>query len=63
VDGPVVLRVDPPFSEDGGDGLSGYESIGMPEYGWGNPLVVDMFGLIVLVHNLWDKKLGMHYRN
>jgi hypothetical protein len=29
-----MLRVDPPFSGDDGDGRPGYESIGIPEYGW-----------------------------
>jgi hypothetical protein len=29
-----MLRDDPPFSEDGGDGRPGYESTGLPEYGW-----------------------------
>jgi hypothetical protein len=54
-----VLRVDPPFSGDGGDSRRGYESIGIPEYGWGNPFDVDVFGAIVSVPNLCDKKLGM----
>jgi hypothetical protein len=58
-DGPAVLRVDSPFSEDGGDGRSGYESIGTPEYGWENPFVVDVFGAIVSAPNLCDKKSGM----
>jgi hypothetical protein len=56
---PAVLRVDSPFSEDGGDGRPGYESIGIPEYGWGNPFVANVFGIIVLAHYLCDKKLGM----
>jgi hypothetical protein len=34
-DGPIGLRVNPPFNGDGGDGRPGYESIGIPEYGWG----------------------------
>jgi hypothetical protein len=50
-----VLRVDPPFSGDGIDGRPGYESIGIPEYGWGNPFVADVFVAIVLVPNLCDK--------
>jgi hypothetical protein len=54
-----VLRVDSPFSEDGGDGRPRYESIGIPEYGWGNPFVADVFSAIVLAPNLCDKKLGM----
>jgi hypothetical protein len=52
-----VLRVDSPFSEDGGDGRPRYESIGIPEYGWGNPFVADVFGAIVLAPNLCDKKI------
>jgi hypothetical protein len=32
-DDPDVLRVDSPFSEDGGDGRPGYESTRIPEYG------------------------------
>jgi hypothetical protein len=55
-DSPATLRVDSPFSEDGGDGRPGYESIGIPEYGWGNPFVADVFGAIVLAPNLCDKK-------
>jgi hypothetical protein len=47
--------VDQPFSGDGGDGHPGYESIGIPEYGWGNPFVADVFVTIVLVLNLCDK--------
>jgi hypothetical protein len=54
-----MLIVDPPFSGDGGDGRPGYESIGIPEYGWGNPFVADVFGAIVSVPNLCNKKLGM----
>jgi hypothetical protein len=54
-----MLRVDSPFSEDGGDGGPGYESIGIPEYAWGNPFVADVFGAIVWAPNLCDKKLGM----
>jgi hypothetical protein len=56
MDGPAVLRVDSPFSEDGGDCRPGYESIGIPEYGWVNPFVADVFGAIVLAPNLCDKK-------
>jgi hypothetical protein len=44
-----VLRVDSPFSEDGGDGCPGYESIGIPEYGWGNPFVADVFWCLIYV--------------
>jgi hypothetical protein len=58
-DGPTVLRVEPPFSKDGGDGCPRYESTGTPEYGWGNRFVVDVFGVIVLVPNSSDKKLVM----
>jgi hypothetical protein len=58
-DGPAVLRVDSPFSEDGDDGRPEYESIGIPEYGWGNPFAADVFGAIVSSPNLCDKKLGM----
>jgi hypothetical protein len=58
-DGPTVLRVNPPFSGDGGNGRPGYESIGIPQYGWGNPFVVDVFDTIVSAPNLYDKKLGM----
>jgi hypothetical protein len=54
-----MLRVDLPFSGDGGDGRLGYEFIGIPEYGWGNPFVADVFDAIVSVPNLCDKKLGM----
>jgi hypothetical protein len=54
-----VLRVDPPFSRDGGDGHPGYESIDIPEYGWRNPFVADVFGAIVSTPNLCDKKLDM----
>jgi hypothetical protein len=54
-----MLRVYSPFSEDGGDSRLGYESIVIPEYGWGNPFVADVFGAIVLAPNLCDKKLGM----
>jgi hypothetical protein len=54
-----VLRVEPPFSKDGGDGCPRYESTGTPEYGWGNRFVVDVFGVIVLVPNSSDKKLVM----
>jgi hypothetical protein len=50
-----VLRVDSPFSEDGDDGRPGCESIGIPEYGWGNPFVADVFSAIVLVPNLCEK--------
>jgi hypothetical protein len=32
-DGLAVLRIDLPFSEDGGDGRPVYESTGIPEYG------------------------------
>jgi hypothetical protein len=32
-DGPVVLRVDLPFSEDGSDGCPRYESTDISEYG------------------------------
>jgi hypothetical protein len=58
-DSSGVLRVDLPFSEDGGDGCPGYESTDIPEYGWGNPFVADVFGAIVLVPNSCDKKLSM----
>jgi hypothetical protein len=51
-----VLRVDPPFREDGGGSHPGYESTGIPEYGWGNLFVADVFGAIVSVPNLCDKK-------
>jgi hypothetical protein len=54
-DGPTVLRVDSPFSEDGGDSRPGYESIGIPEHGWGNPFVADVFGAIISAPNLCDK--------
>jgi hypothetical protein len=50
-----MLRVDLPFSGDGGDGCPGYESISILEYGWGNPFIADMFGTIVSVPNLCDK--------
>jgi hypothetical protein len=59
MDGPVVLRMDLPFSEDGDDGHPGYESTGIPEYGWGNTFVADRFSTIVLVLNSCDKILGM----
>jgi hypothetical protein len=59
VDGSVVFRVDPPFNEDGSDGRPGYESIDIPKYGWGNPFVAYVFGAIVSMPNLCDKKLGM----
>jgi hypothetical protein len=52
-----VLRVDPPFSKDGSGGRPGYKSIGIPEYGWRNPFVTDVFGAIVSVPNLCDKKI------
>ena len=55
-----MLRVDPPFGEDGGDGRPGYESTGLLEYGWGNPFLVDVFGIIVLVTNSHDKELDVH---
>jgi hypothetical protein len=54
-----VLRMDLPFSEDGDDGHPGYESTGIPEYGWGNTFVADRFSTIVLVLNSCDKILGM----
>jgi hypothetical protein len=54
-----MLRADPPFSGDGGDARPGYESIGIPKYGWGNPFVPDVFGAIVSTPNLCYKKLGM----
>jgi hypothetical protein len=54
-----MLKVDPPFSEDGGDGRPVYESIDIPKYGWGNPFIIDVFGSIFSVPNLSDKKLGM----
>jgi hypothetical protein len=54
-----VLRVDPSFSGDGGDGRPRYESIDIPKYGCGNPFVADVFGAIVSMSNLCDKKLGM----
>ena len=54
-----MLRVDPPFSGDGGDSRPAYESIDILEYGWGNSFVADVFDAIVLVPNLYDKKLGM----
>jgi hypothetical protein len=54
-----VLKVDPPFSGDGGVGRPGYESISIPEYGWGNSFVANVFGAIVSAPNLCDKKLGM----
>jgi hypothetical protein len=57
--GSAMLRVDSPFIEDGGDGRPRYESINIPEYGWGNPFVADVFDTIVLVPNLCDKILGM----
>jgi hypothetical protein len=50
-----MLRVDLPFSGDGGAGRPRYESIDIPEYSWGNPFVADVFGAIVLVPNLCDK--------
>jgi hypothetical protein len=53
-DGPAALRVDSPFSGDDGDGRPGYESIGIPEYSWGNPFVADVFGAIVLAPNLCE---------
>jgi hypothetical protein len=54
-----MLRVDLPSSGDGCEGRLGYESIGIPEYGWGNPFIADVFGAIVSAPNLCDKKLGM----
>ena len=59
MNGLAVLRVNPPFNEDGGDGCLRYESTGILEYSWGNPFVVDVFGIIVSVPDLCDKKLGM----
>jgi hypothetical protein len=56
-DGSTVLRVDPPFSEDDDDSRPGYESIGIPEYSWGNPFVADVFSAIVSVPNLCDNKI------
>jgi hypothetical protein len=56
VDGSTVLRVDPPFSEDGGDGRPRYDFINIPKYGGGNSFVADVFGAIVSVPNLCDKK-------
>jgi hypothetical protein len=50
-----MLKVDPPFSGDGGDGRPRYESIGILEYDWGNPLVANVFSAIVSVPNLCDK--------
>jgi hypothetical protein len=55
-----VLRVDPLCSEDGDDSRHGYESTGLPEYGWKNPFVVDVIGIIVLVPNSRDKELDAH---
>jgi hypothetical protein len=46
VDGSIVLRVDPPFSGDGGDGRPGYGSIGIPEYGGEIHLLPMCFGAI-----------------
>jgi hypothetical protein len=37
------------------------ESTGLPEYGWGNPFVVDVFGVIVLVPNSRDKELDARF--
>jgi hypothetical protein len=51
--------VDPPFSKDGGVGRPRYESIDIIEYGWGNPFVANVFGAIISLPNLCDKKLGM----
>jgi hypothetical protein len=60
-DGPAVLKVEPPFSKDGGDSCPTYESTGVPEYGWGNPSVADVFGVIVLVPNSSDKNLSCEF--
>jgi hypothetical protein len=54
-----MFRVDPPYSGDGSDGRPRYESIGIPEYSWGNTFVADVFGAIVSAPNLRDKKLDM----
>jgi hypothetical protein len=53
-----MLRVDSPFSEDGGDCRPGYESIGIPKYGWDSEasFVDDVFDTVILVPNLCDKK-------
>jgi hypothetical protein len=58
-DGLVVLRVDPPFSKDGGDDCPRYESISILVYGLGDPFVADVLGVIILVPNSCDKKLVM----
>jgi hypothetical protein len=54
-----VLRVDQPFSGDGGDSHPIFESIGITEYGWGNSFVADVFVATVSAPNLCDKKVGM----
>jgi hypothetical protein len=58
-----VLRVDSPFSEDGGDGRPGYESIGIPKYGWDSEasFVADVFDEVILVPNLCDKNQVYEY--